>query len=632
MGEKFCNGCERTLPTSEFDYKNREKGWLYSRCKACRREATAARRRARAAEPKPVKVGVPPFPADDFHEFRRLTTAYRSHRTGLYVRPEPSFFHRDMIAKLETERRLLAVLPPAHAKTSTLIDWISWLIMRDETRSFRVAIVAKAEGEASKIVGAIEQRLSDSDWYEFVRSKLRSQGDTAPFVNPITEWFGDRPFKPESRKVGEKWGATAFRVAGALTNEKDPTVVGYGRMGPLQGGRYDLIVCDDMESPRDARNFPQSSVETVHWLEDVALGRISDTQRLCILANSFSDHDMVARMLESHDEFSVVRYPALIPRWLAEGLGEPDDDAPQEMTELVPLWPDYWTPEGLELKRKEVGPRTWSVTWMAEPAGSDETATFKRPMLELARDESLRLGEIPEDVSDIFVGCDPAVAGVCAISAWGYSRKSQRRYLLDLFAQPGLRTWQNVAAKIVETAQPFAASRMLRSVVIEKASQQGSLIDDQELRRSLASLGCKVKPYATRTGTGARAEAENFDITTLGGLFDTQMISLPYGGSHGERERVDAFIDECCAWRLNEDGSSVKHLKRDRLMAVLFAESEAFALAARKRQGPPRRPSHAPQWAQESRVWRQHDPVAEFRRQKRAEAEAAIAVPGEGVA
>jgi hypothetical protein len=72
-------------------------------------------------------------------------------------------------------------------------------------------------------------------------------------------------------------------------------------------------------------------------------------------------------------------------------------------------------------------------------------------MLEAARNEDYTLGELPPEVSDVFLGVDPAVAasGYCAIVAWGFERKTKRRFLLDVFNKQGMRTWDNVADAII---------------------------------------------------------------------------------------------------------------------------------------------------------------------------------------
>jgi hypothetical protein len=72
----------------------------------------------------------------------------------------------------------------------------------------------------------------------------------------------------------------------------------------------------------------------------VILGRLTGAQQVVVLANYFSPDGFAHKLLAANPEFVVVEYPALIPG--------PDG-------ELVPLCPEYWTVEDLDLKRREVG-------------------------------------------------------------------------------------------------------------------------------------------------------------------------------------------------------------------------------------------------------------------------------------
>ena len=103
--------------------------------------------------------------------------------------------------------------------------------------------------------------------------------------------------------------------------------------------------------------------------------------------------------------------------------------------------------------------------------------------------------------------------------------------------------------------------------------------------------------YQTMTGTGGRAKQSNFDITTLGGLFDAGLITLPYGGTFDEDREGRRLHRPTCAWRTDDLGHSIRYLTRDMVMATLFAESEAFVLANRPTERKPRKPPDIPRWA-----------------------------------
>jgi hypothetical protein len=50
--------------------------------------------------------------------------------------------------------------------------------------------------------------------------------------------------------------------------------------------------------------------------------------------------------------------------------------------------------------------------------------------------------------------------------------------------------------------------------------------------------------------------------------------------SHICPRQVDGYIDQLCAWRIEDEGARIKLLEREMVMATLFA-AETFALANR---------------------------------------------------
>lgn len=159
-----------------------------------------------------------------------------------------------------------------------------------------------------------------------------------------------------------------------------------------------------------------------------------------------------------------------------------------------------------------------------------------------------------------------------------------------------MRNWDNVAAQIIA----FATTHPIRAVIIERNNTQSSLAFNPNLERELRSRGTKIVTYLTVTGSGGRAEITNFDITTIGGLFDAGLVSICYGGDPAGRKRMDDFINQAVSWRTDKEGHSIKHLVRDMVMACLFAESEAFVVANRPPKVVVQDRSRVPIWARNS--------------------------------
>ena len=114
-----------------------------------------------------------------------------------------------------------------------------------------------------------------------------------------------------------------------------------------------------------------------------------------------------------------------------------------------------------------------------------------------------------------------------------------------------MRTADAVIEQVLEMCRTYQP----RKLVWEGNAQQKSTLFQESMQRGLKSLGIRHEIYQTMTGTGGRAKQSNFDITTIGGLFDGGLITLPYGGTHAEVAKVDAYIDQFCAWRTDSEGS-----------------------------------------------------------------------------
>lgn len=354
---------------------------------------------------------------------------------------------------------------------------------------------------------------------------------------------------------------------------------GVGSM--IQGIRSDRIILDDVQDPEMAVRSPKDSDDKLGWFRRVILGRVTGYQQLIVLANFFTPDDFAHKLISAEPEFSLVNFPAI--RY--DRKGDPHL-----------LCPEFWTYEDLMKKQRQVGDQAWHFTWMQEETSFD-AATFKREELDRAKDPGFRLGEVPHAVTDIYIGCDPATAasGYCAIVVWGLDRNSKQRYLIDVFNESGMRNIDNVVDQLAEMSRTYQP----RKVIVEGNAQQKAFVNSEQFRRAFRSLGIHHEVYQTVTGTGGRSRSANFDITTIGSLFDGGLVTLPYAGTQADIARTDAFIDQLCSWRTDADGNSIKYLVRDMVMATLFAESEAYVMANRQRDRPVRIRNQAkvPRWA-----------------------------------
>jgi len=521
------------------------------------------------------RAGVPAEGAEvpDLLTFRERHCAYIDEANARVVRAENNWFQKDAYEQLQKHNRLIMVLPPGHIKTTFFgMELATHDIMSD--RNARLLNIQKNEEEAAKVVAAVQQRLTDHEYYENLANRLVAHGERT-ITDPIAAYGGKAGFKPTTYRALEKWGTYGFHVSGRTSGEKDYTMQAKGVGSQIQGIRAKRIVLDDIQDPQ--RISPTDTATKAEWFQRVILGRVYAHQQLVILGNLFAPSDWMNWLIETYGEmWPVVRYPAVL-----------------NFDEQKVLCPEVWTFDGLMTKKKEVGEAVWHYTWM-QAEGTFDDDVFKKESMDAAKHLDYTVGQVPSQVTHVAIGCDPAISQFCAIVAWGLDSRTGQRYLIDVFNEKGLRTFSNIQRKIVSYVQAYGP----KVVAIEMNNVQGSISNDPEFVKEVRSYGASVVTYQTRTQMGARAETDDFDISSVGALFDEGLVVLPYGDEHS-RKIVDAYVSQLLDWR-----PGVKYLTRDMVMATLFAESQARELYLKaKHTSTGTYVSKAPKWV--ARRWKE---------------------------
>ena len=286
-----------------------------------------------------------------------------------------------------------------------------------------------------------------------------------------------------------------------------------------------------------------------------------------MLGSRLGPTDIYQRMMEEYPDWPLIKYPAILPHCRECHLAGLECEHPE--SERM-LWPDYphspgQSPYEALMKVKARVKGFWFSSFMQEE-GAFEDMVFKPDSLNAAKDGDFILGQVPSSVQRVFIGCDPAIRQFCAIITWGIDLRTGQRYLIDIFNEKGLGHWDNVVEQIRQAGVTHGAS----VAAIEMNNVQGSIHNNPRYIKALRSVGMKIEPYQTRSESGARAEGDDFDISTIGALFDSGLVVLPYG-NESSRAAVDKYIAQLLDWR-----PGAKHLTRDMVMATLFAESEAM--------------------------------------------------------
>ena len=295
-----------------------------------------------------------------------------------------------------------------HAKTTCLsVKYPLWRVGRNP--DLRVMIVSQSATLATTIVREIRMNVENNPRLRAVFPALR---------------------EPEGR-VTRPWSNSELQVRrspGVIL--KDPTFTGVGLHGGLTGKRADLIIVDDPFDESEVRTESQRQ-KVEDWIEKVLLPTLTPHGEIVFVGTPWSYNDYWSRLegksIESGGSYVVLKYPAV---------KNYDPDLP--VSEWDVQWPEVWSGERLEERRREMGSVKWSCLYLLDPSGFEGTLfkgewlTFFNP--DIFDDSGFTHG------FEYYVGVDPNVSdnpdsdrlGIVTVA---FDRPRGDMYVLDMYAE-----------------------------------------------------------------------------------------------------------------------------------------------------------------------------------------------------
>lgn len=458
---------------------------------------------------------LPPVP--DFAQFRKECFGHAM-----------PWHQQEWFDVLADNDRVLILQPPGHGKSTSWWEWITWQIVQN--RGFRGVIVSQTQDMARKFLFSVKKLLGDEMYYE--RNGLR---------NVPREWG---PFS----RAGLEWSSTKIYVEGSPTAEKDPTLEALGVGNQIYGARADFILLDDIAGMKNQESQTQRE-KILDWISQEVVTRLEPRGgKLVIIGTRVHEHDIYAQFLNSElpwlSGYHTIVQPAIIN---------------EEQREV--LWPEGWPFEEIIKRRDETSPRTWSLVYQQQAAGMPD-APFSPEAIEASFDGTYALGHRAPHLT-VCIGVDPALTGQAAAVVLGLDTQTGVRYVIDVAAERGLHSPEN----LVDMVTGLAAQYRAREVRVEKNAMQGFFSRSQDLKARLATSGTQlVEEY---TGAHNKFDKE-WGVSSVADQFDADRYRLP--GAGASRRKLRAFTEELSSWR-----PGVKGITQDQVMALWFAE-----LAARR--------------------------------------------------
>lgn len=439
----------------------------------------------------------------------------KDERTGKGIEQAP--IHERWHQLCDTHDRLVIWSHIESGKTSQLaVGRTLWLMGRDP--SIRIAIISNTHEQASKIVRTIARYIEQSQ-------ELR---DVFPDL-----------------KKGEPWMPSSTLFCERPVYSKDPTLQAFGVHGNVTGSRLDYVILDDV---LDFENIKTSRLrqELWDWYHNVVAGRMLEGGK--VLSVGVAQHpDDVQHRFVRDGHWRAERFPVLDERGRY-------------------TWPERWSPERVEAKRKELGPLEFARQMLCQ-ARDEETALCKKEWVEAGlvagagRKLLHHLAELPPG-SATFTGVDLAVQQhasadfTCLFTI--LAKADGTREVLNI--ETGRFAGPDIVAKILDHH-----SRYHSIVWVENNAAQDFI-------RQFASAASVELPIRGIT-TGRNKAHPEFGIQGIFSELSSGRWIIPARGN----KEVDAWCNEMLTYDPGEHTG-------DRLMASWFAREGARQLMRQKQK------------------------------------------------
>ena len=462
------------------------------------------------------------------------------------------------------------------------------------------------------MIGSSTQRLAE--WY---CRRLRAELDRAHPVKAelndvrlklavdaeatLQEDFG--LFKPDSSEI---WRAEAFTVLqkdDTPLSQKEPTWSAFGMDSGFLGGRFDLVIWDDVYDPRKMRSA-EAREDMRRWWDEVAETRLEPGGLLVLQGQRMSADDIYRYALDKvappddmdleEEEFETEDAPEEWRKYhhlkyqahheeLCQGDHKPDAAPWPEGCLLYPRrlpWRRLrhvkaQTPDRFEVlyQQSDVNPSNVLVDPLWVSGGQSTDGVFHPGCWDEDRD----LWELPSNISSdlhVMASADRSPSQFWALQCWAYAPETEFRYLLESYRRkmdaPSFLDWSHERQSFSGIAEDWwqisnNLGHPITHWIIEANAAQKFILQYDHFRRWAALRNVQLVPHYTHSKNKGDPK---YGVQMLAPLWRVGRVRLPGKQNTEARPHSMLLVNEVTRW--NAEGTGAR--TDDCVMAQWFLE------------------------------------------------------------
>lgn len=300
-----------------------------------------------------------------------------------------NWHHSEWLKLAEQHPALLIEAAREHSKTQ-LFGIVEPLLEIKANRNIRILIISDVFDKSTERAAVLRENIERNRAYRA--------------LDPPVE-------------IVRKKGDSEFTVSRNLIL-KEPTVRSTYAGGPISGGRYDLVIADDLVNWLLNSTTPGKRARLRRWWDDEVLNSIAKNGRIWVIGTR-QHHEDLYETIKQNDTFICVTYPAIDERYEENNTGATGGDASC-------LWPEMHDYASL-MAKKAANPDSF-LRQQQQIAVPESGLVYRRQLVDAAFERGKGNHYDPEAAQ--FLALDP-----------GYGKRAALLAVQER-AGDGIETWR----------------------------------------------------------------------------------------------------------------------------------------------------------------------------------------------